>query len=598
MTYTVNKTDGTVVAEISDFTKDNSTSLTLLGRGVVDYGESVAENFVQMMEHFASPVPPSKPIVGQLWYHTYDAGPPVTAVNKVKVWDGEKWFAVGGATSSSTQPEAPQKGDLWYDEITNKIYYYNGVTWLPVGAPYTGDNGDNTTVIVNNPPLNPQEGELWWMLPERQLFAYDKYLAKAGARIPIDSKRQDGSAVPPGWVLIGPMAPAQSSTYLSYTNITNSAGNTVDLLKVIVDGKLVGVWSGESTDFLNGVIDNMAFSTYNPSGGPGVSTLQPGLNINHGLGMTFTGTAINAELLDGLDSTVFVRKDQSDAPMTNDSVDLGNNDTRWRRMFATNFYGGASTTSADDVTTISFHGKAAASAAAESALKFTTPRDLTAQGDIAGSFAGFDGTKNITGNFTISESGWSNIQTKTTQVVNTILNGENGEGPKFLSREKSDTPASDNVFELGSSAARWKAIYASTFYGRAVEALYADLAERFVSDKKYSVGTIVKIGGTAEITEVDGEIDLDFFGVISENPAYVMNTQEDSEFSLPVVLSGRSPVRVVGKVKKGDKLVTSHIPGVAMATRSVDDRAVVGRALTDKETDEEGTVIAFLMARV
>jgi hypothetical protein len=132
------------------------------------------------------------------------------------------------------------------------------------------------------------------------------------------------------------------------------------------------------------------------------------------------------------------------------------------------------------------------------------------------------------------------------------------------------------------------------FYGTATRALYADLAERYHADAVYEYGTVVKIGGEKEITATDKEYCGEVFGVISDKPGYGMNSGAGPDATHPyVALSGRIPVRVVGKVRKGERLVTSSVVGHAMSAGSsagVDWQFVIGRALEDKINDEPGIV--------
>ncbi len=127
----------------------------------------------------------------------------------------------------------------------------------------------------------------------------------------------------------------------------------------------------------------------------------------------------------------------------------------------------------------------------------------------------------------------------------------------------------------------------------ATAARYADLAEIYASDENYEPGTVVKLGGSAEITQTTSIEDMNVFGVISTDPAYLMNSEAEG---LPVALKGRVPVKVIGKVLKGERLISSHMPGVAMAIGFVeyDPRKVIGRSLDQKTTDGLGVVEAVI----
>ena len=134
-------------------------------------------------------------------------------------------------------------------------------------------------------------------------------------------------------------------------------------------------------------------------------------------------------------------------------------------------------------------------------------------------------------------------------------------------------PTANLSYNLGSTTAWW-----SSIYGKAVQAQYADLAERYVSDADYPPGTVVVIGGTAEVTVTTIDHDPRAAGVVSTDPAYLMNA---ASTGLPIALTGRVPCRVVGPVNKGSLLVTSTTSGVAqvMDPARYQPGCVIGKSL-------------------
>ena len=114
-------------------------------------------------------------------------------------------------------------------------------------------------------------------------------------------------------------------------------------------------------------------------------------------------------------------------------------------------------------------------------------------------------------------------------------------------------PSTANVFTLGNSTTWYSAVYAT-----AVQSFYADLAEKYIADQIYDPGTVVIFGGIEEITTTDKLGDTRVAGVISTDPAYLMNM---TSTGLPVALRGKVPVKIVGQVSKGDLLITSDTPG-------------------------------------
>ena len=150
-------------------------------------------------------------------------------------------------------------------------------------------------------------------------------------------------------------------------------------------------------------------------------------------------------------------------------------------------------------------------------------------------------------------------------------------------------PKANNTHDLGTSSLKWNDVYAETFNGTATAAQYADLAEIYSSDADYEAGTVVKIGGDAEVTQTNSFNDPDVFGVVSTNPAYLMNSEADG---VAVAMTGRVPCKVEGRIKKGERLVSGSKPGFAKAlgSNTYDMRSIIGRALVDKDTFDDGVI--------
>ena len=157
------------------------------------------------------------------------------------------------------------------------------------------------------------------------------------------------------------------------------------------------------------------------------------------------------------------------------------------------------------------------------------------------------------------------------------------------------TPNTDNTAKVGTASLKFLEMHATTFYGTATAAQYADLAERFEADAVYAPGTVVSIGGEREITLSQTAGDTSVFGVISTAPAYMMNSEAGDDETHPyVALMGRVPVNVIGKVSKGDRLVSA---GAGFAKRMYDGSpitVIIGRALEDKVTEDVGQILAVV----
>ena len=137
-------------------------------------------------------------------------------------------------------------------------------------------------------------------------------------------------------------------------------------------------------------------------------------------------------------------------------------------------------------------------------------------------------------------------------------------------------------------------LYANIFQGTASSARYADLAERYEADAILEPGTVVCFGGEKEITACDHENDHAVAGVVSTDPAYMMNSAAGNNDTHPyIALTGRVPVKVVGPVAKGDLLVASGVKGHAMANNNAKAGTIIGKAIGSSDAGE-GVVEALI----
>jgi hypothetical protein len=129
-----------------------------------------------------------------------------------------------------------------------------------------------------------------------------------------------------------------------------------------------------------------------------------------------------------------------------------------------------------------------------------------------------------------------------------------------------------------------------------LQATYADLAEYYEGDKEYESGTVLVFGGDKEVTTTTQMNDTRSAGVVTTNPAYIMNS-EQTGIRVCLALAGRVPCKVVGRVKKGDMLTTSATPGYAVKANNPTLGSIIGKALEDKDSGEAG-VIQVAIGRV
>ncbi len=147
MAYTINKTDGTVVATIADGTIDTSTSLTLFGQNYSGFGELLNENLIKLLENSSSTASPTSPLKGELWFDNN--------TGQLKVYNGTQFEPTGGAQSSATKPSNPSIGDLWLDSTNDQVFVYTGDSrthqihdeWELLGPAFTASQTQSGFVI-------------------------------------------------------------------------------------------------------------------------------------------------------------------------------------------------------------------------------------------------------------------------------------------------------------------------------------------------------------------------------------------------------------------------------------------------------------------
>ena len=367
MTYPVYNSNGVQVAEISDYSIDQTTSVSLIGFASMNYMEYISENFYHIMENFASPgnsdvntiwAPTSSilsnPTVGQLWFHTYIPGPPSVVMNRLRYWDGDVWKSIASLQSIDTKPSPAQPGDLWYDTVNNQLMYYG-----PLDNPSENPSSPPTWININSslrrnsPPANPAHGCFWWMLPEGQLYMYDS--GSTGTQWPPGHLRADGTPVPNGWALIAPLSPTSDYSYLEAFNIGN---NNNSCIKTYVQNRMVGIWSAFNTTPTSTIMDNYNdFTTFTfDNSGNIVSSpnIRAGLNLNNSMNLIINGTCTNTEYFNNFDSSRYFLKHLDNVPLNIDGSNsdnlriIGDNNIRYSRIHSTSFYGGDSTTTTPD----------------------------------------------------------------------------------------------------------------------------------------------------------------------------------------------------------------------------------------------------------
>lgn len=140
MAYTINKTDGSILATVPDGQKDElSSDITLIGKNYSGFGEILNENLVKMLENFCGVNAPANPLKGEMWFDSSE--------NRLKVYNGVDFATVGSATISPLQPTTLNPGDLWFDSVNEQLYFYDGTNTILIGPQYSKLQGKSGVVI-------------------------------------------------------------------------------------------------------------------------------------------------------------------------------------------------------------------------------------------------------------------------------------------------------------------------------------------------------------------------------------------------------------------------------------------------------------------
>jgi hypothetical protein len=439
----------------------------------------------------------------------------------------------------SSAPTAPLPGQLWWDSGAR---YLKLNTAASKGTASAAFKTIITMTSSASAPSNPVTGEQWWDTTNLQLKVWN------------------GSS----WATIGPAGTSGTGNTgaIPDTIVSTSPSTTYVVLKFFIDNTLVGIWSKESS-FTTAVA--------------GFTTINRGLNLSTAINQAFYGNADIANNLNvsgiAIPAASFLRNDQSGT--INGSLIL-TNDTGIKFGTASDFEGFVSS---GDVTL----------------RNVTNNKDLVLsvkRSSVNSPFLKGNATSGLPeayANPTAASIGYTLV---TKDYVDTILGG--GTGTSTFAANI--LPSANLTYSLGSSTFWYANVWASTFRGTSITAQYADLAERFETDQPYNPGTVVALGGTKEITRVQQELSEEVFGVISTRAAYLMNGGAGpDETHPPVAVIGRVPVRVIGKIKKGDRLVSAG-NGLARAgvRTEISPWNVIGRSLEDKKDSGEGTIEAIV----
>lgn len=490
MGYIINRYNGAVLTTVEDGTVNLTTEIKLIGKNFAGYGEAQNENFLHLMENFANPTPPGKPISGMIWYDS--------TVNKIKFYDGTRFRATGSAEVSPSQPIGNVEGDLWWNSNINQLYARSSAgEWVLIGPQTTAlgttqfvsrevlgtDNSLYSIIeavlsdgVTESTPLIIAESDFTILSGE---ISDDQFTTNE-IRKGITMADTNANGISTNSILWG-----SASNALRFGGLLPSEFVKTDQLDF--DKLTVNNVIRISNDFNSGVIENIVDQTLV-------------FKVNNG---TITPSTVLTINLTGL------------IPGVSNTYDIGTANLKWKDIHATNFKG-----TADSANRLNVEDKSEYRVASEGFASLSPGR----------------------------------IVARTAETIG-------------------DVPANS--------------IRAVKFVGIATTAQYADLAEKYTTEKTWPIGTAMAVCNHEDHEAGPASASNIAIGVISENPAYLMNSEIDGQ---AIALKGRVPVRIIGPVRKGQAVYALN-DGVCTTTATT---ALVGVALTTDLTEDEKLVECVL----
>jgi len=607
MAYRVDRFNGTFLTSVEDGSIDNTTDLRFVGQNYAGYGEVQNENFLHLLENFSNTSPPPKAITGQLWYDS--------ANKRIKFYDGTRFKSVANADIGTSFPSNSNTGDFWWDLSTKQLYVWSGTEYVLVGpeiSPTFGFSGADPITVKGRPvdsPIGTEETEYTIVrnvVDGKTVFVVSSSEFLLSADTPINGF----SIIKKGLTLIDTPENGITETNNFYwgtaSNALNLGGippsNFIQYGDVSFNDRIkfsdFGYTLGDDDDMLVHVEDGNKLIISNQLGNDitfRISTPTPGDPIVRNTARVNTTGVV---------------------PGVTNTYTLGTSALRWKdtyaiTSYATSFIGTLTGNSigshrgdllADDSTVM-----------INSSSKQIGYDGATIRGELTGNSVGnVQGTatnalnlREVAPSILVPGEEWSTYPNLTSIVQrdstgHIYANNFIGVAVK-ADRLKIDDAAVDTDPQYRSAKTTRTAntiaardtngdILANFFRGTATAALYADLAEKYLADQEYEVGTVVSIGGEKEITACSPNSRA--IGVVSARPAFIMN--EGLEGGTPIALKGRVPVKVIGQIKKGDQLIAAT-NGHATTAGLQDGSRVFAVSMQDKDTIESGIVEAVIL---
>ena len=436
--------------------------------------------------------------------------------------------------AGTTEPSKPIQGQLYYDSTNNRLKVYSGSSFTPAGGnvPYQ-----------SAAPSALTQGDLWIDSDTGQLYFYN------------------GTAS----ILVGPPSSTGTTNGFTFDTILDSSDASQNITKLFNDGNLIAIISEDEFTPKSSI--------------SGFATVKKGITLTTAIADTkFQGTATDADALGGISAANFLRSNANDTTsgtigISNDSGLTVGIDSDLTLTVDTSGVIVSNTVQDTDITFKVNDGGTTTTVmtidGSESRIGIGTTTPSTKL-EVSGTTTstGFSGplTGNVTGNITSTGA----------NSMTTLTMGGNLTSRAIL-------PDTTLSYDIGTTAKKYNTVFA-----KATSAQYADLAEVYETDSEYEVGTVVVFGGDKEVTISKQGNDPRVAGVISDKPAYLMNSESAGQ---PVALLGKVPCKVIGHISKGDMLSTDPANnGVAKKTHNPQVGEVIGKALENYDSNKIGTI--------
>jgi hypothetical protein len=562
MAYEVNKFNGIFITSVADGTIDTTTDLRLVGKNYAGYGEVQNENFVHLLENFANITAPPKAITGQIWFDT--------SAKKLKFYDGAKFKTAGGAEASASAPSGLSVGDFWWDTAAKQLYTYTGAEFTligPIASPDLGTSIISPAVVYGTLATAEGPHTILKVIADSKTIAV---ISKTAFTLdPAKNTIDDFTVIKKGITLVKSQTGVSSDDFVFWGTASNASklgGFTADQYIKTGESAFISEVSFGDPGFQVGDGNDLRIRVEDGSD----------VIVENRLGNDITFRITVTDVTDERD--VAVVKSTGIEPGITNAYALGSTTKLWSNVYATTFNGslvGAVTGN----TTGSHKGNVLSNdntVLIDAATKQIGYAGANIVGTLTGSVTGSASTavnasqlNNLEPSATVPGSAISTIAVRNSSgnlIANQFVGIADNADRTFIDRTNArvDPTWNDSTASTQYRTARLTAtsysiaardvsgnITANIFNGTATAARYADLAEKYLADQEYEVGTVVMIGGVKEVTAAD--VNTRAVGVVSANPAYMMNSELQG--GTYIALKGRVPCKVYGSVRKGDRLV-------------------------------------------